>query len=424
MERIKLKNAKAVKVMLLPNNWQKTRLFQYAGASRFAYNWALQKEMESLSSGKGFISDSELRKEFTKLKKLSEYAWLNDVAVDITKQAIKDLVSAYVNYFRKRKDSNYKPYSKRQLEHAERIGITLTEYDKQCHPKFKSKKGFNDYGFYLNADQTYFTENHVYIPAMYKYGNRKRQSLKGSVKLAERNRISIEQKFYNARVSFDGRNWWISVITESTARISDIKIENGIGVDLGIKDTAIFSDGSKFENINKSKRVRLLEKRKRRLQHKVSRQYRLNKKGESYQKTKNIRKSELRLLKLNRRLTNIRHNHIHQITSSIVNREPSFIVIEDLNVSGMMKNKHLSKAVQQQCFYEIRRQLMYKTDSAGIKLIVADRWYPSSKLCNCCGKIKKDLKLSDRIYRCECGYIEDRDVNAAKNLMDYVHIYT
>ena len=409
--------------MLVPNNWQRTRLFQYAGVARFAYNWALRKEMESLSSGKGFISESDLRKEFTVLRNSEECNWLKSVSNDVPKQAIKDLVSAYMKYFKDRKKHKYKPYSKKQIEHAKRIGKILTEYDKHGHPKFKSKKNFKDYSFFNDSYKLFVTDSCVRLSALKKTGNRHRQEVKNTIRLAEVGIIPVNCKLFNPRISFDGLNWWISVSYEVD---DNIRCSNniGLGIDLGVKDTAIFSDGSKFENINKSKRVRLLEKRKRRLQRKVSRQYRLNKKGESYQKTKNIRKSELRLLKLNRRLTNIRQNHIHQITSNIVQREPSFIVIEDLNVSGMMQNKHLSKAIQQQCFYEIRRQLMYKTADNGIQLILADRFFPSSKMCNCCGKIKKNLKLSDRIYRCECGYIEDRDVNAAKNLMDYVHIYT
>ena len=145
----------------------------------------------------------------------------------------------------------------------------------------------------------------------------------------------------------------------------------------------------------------------------------MNKKGERYQKTKNIEKSEKKLLKLDLRLTNIRHNHRLQTVTSIVRKNPAYICIEDLNVSGMMKNKHLSKAVQNQGLYEMRKLIEYKAKNANIPVIVADRWFPSSKTCNCCGNIKKVLKLSERIYRCECGYVEDRDVNAAKNLRDY-----
>ena len=176
---------------------------------------------------------------------------------------------------------------------------------------------------------------------------------------------------------------------------------------------------AKYQNINKIQKVKKLEKRKRRLQRFISRKYEKNKKGENYCKTSNIIKSEQKLLKLNHRLTNIRQNYLHQTTSEIINRKPRFICMEDLNVKGMMKNKHLSKSVQQQCFGEFRRQIEYKSAWNHIPVIIADKWFPSSKLCNCCGNIKKDLKLSDRIYKCECGNVIDRDYQASLNLKRY-----
>ena len=182
---------------------------------------------------------------------------------------------------------------------------------------------------------------------------------------------------------------------------------------------AICSDKNTYKNINKTKTVKKLEKRKRRLQRSVSRKYEQNKKGGSYCKTSNIVKNERLLLKVNHRLTDIRKNYLNQTTSEIVNRKPRFICIEDLNVSGMMKNSHLSKAVQNQGFFEFRKQLEYKCKDKGIQLIVADRFYPSSKLCSCCGAIKEDLKLSDRVYRCDCGNIIDRDFQASLNLEAY-----
>ena len=182
---------------------------------------------------------------------------------------------------------------------------------------------------------------------------------------------------------------------------------------------AICSDGAKYKNINKGQKVKKLEKQKRRLQRSISRSYEKNKKGGSYCKTNNIIKKEKLLLKRNHRLTNIRKNYLNQTTSEIVNRKPRFICIEDLNVSGMMKNKYLSKAVQQQGFYRFRRQIEYKSAWNNIPVIIADRFFPSSKLCSRCGSIKKDLKLSDRIYKCECGNIIDRDFQAALNLKRY-----
>ena len=238
------------------------------------------------------------------------------------------------------------------------------------------------------------------------------------IELCEKGRIPTNCKYLNPRFTYDGLYWYVSVGIEITNKTTPPDGE-GIGVDLGLKDLAICSDGNVYKNINKTQRVRKLEKRKRRLQRSISRRYELNKKEERYCKTRNIIKGEHELLKVTKRLTNIRHNHLHQVTSDIIKRKPSFICIEDLNVSGMMKNKHLSKFVQQQGFYEFRRQIEYKSAWNNIPVIIADRFFPSSKLCSCCGQIKSDLKLADRIYRCDCGNIIDRDVQASMNLKTY-----
>ena len=192
----------------------------------------------------------------------------------------------------------------------------------------------------------------------------------------------------------------------------------------GIKTTQTYQEDDNLhrsvQNLQKIDiKIKQLEKKKRRLQRSISRKYLKNKKGDSYCKTSNIIKSEKKLLKITHRLTNIRYNYMHQTTSEIIKREPSFICIEDLNVKGMMKNRHLSKAVQQQGFYEFRRKMEYKSKWNNIQVIIADRFFPSSKLCSCCGKIKKDLKLSERIYKCECGNVIDRDLQAALNLKKY-----
>ena len=242
------------------------------------------------------------------------------------------------------------------------------------------------------------------------------------VRLAEHGRIPADAKYKNPRISFDGFHWWISVGIEEFCGKEPLSKE-GIGIDLGIKNLAVCSDTNKYKNINKSQTVKKLEKRKRRLQRSISRKYDKNKKGGSYCKTKNIVKKEKLLLKVNHRLTSIRKNHLHQTTSEIVNRKPRFLCIEDLNVHGMMKNRRLSKAVQDQGFFEFRRQMKYKCRKKGILLIVADQFYPSSKLCSCCGKIKKDLKLSDRVYRCSCGTVIDRDFQASLNLKAYGEQY-
>ena len=196
----------------------------------------------------------------------------------------------------------------------------------------------------------------------------------------------------NPRIKYDGINWWITVGIEYEVH-NTIPSNDGIGIDLGIKDLAICSDKTKYQNINKSQKVKKLEKQKRRLQRSISRSYEKNKKGGSYCKTNNIIKKEKLLLKLFHRLTNIRKNYLNQTTSEIVNRKPRFICIEDLNVSGMMKNRHLSKAVQQQGFYEFRRQIEYKSAWNNISVVIANRFFPSSKLCSCCRRLKKRFKV-------------------------------
>lgn len=238
------------------------------------------------------------------------------------------------------------------------------------------------------------------------------------IRLAEHARIPTNAKYFNPRISFDGLNWWISVGIEVLVQHEEPKSQ-GIGIDLGIKDLAICSDGVVYKNINKSDSVKRAERRKRRLQRSVSRKYEKNKKGASYCKTKNVIKNERLLVKIKHRLTNIRKNHLNQATSEIVNRKPRFICIEDLNISGMMKNKYLAKSIQEQCLYAFRKQIVYKSELAGVPIVLADRWFPSSKLCSCCGCIKKDLKLSDRIYKCACGNVIDRDFQASVNLKNY-----
>ena len=379
---------KSIKVRLNPNNKQLTKLFQYAGCDRFAYNWAISREQDNYKQGNKFLSDSELRKEFTQLKKQSEYQWLNEVSNNVTKQAIKDACNTYKRFFKG-----------------------------QCkYPKFKSKKHSTP-SFYQDNIKIQFTDTHVKVESFSMSKKQNKQKLNW-IKLCEKGRIPTDCKYMNPRFTYDGLYWYVSVGIEDNDNTT-LPSNEGIGIDLGIKDLAICSDGNTYKNINKTQTVKKLEKKKRRLQRSISRKYEENKKGASYCKTSNIIKSEKELLKLNHRLTNIRQNYLHQTSAKIVKREPSFICIEDLNVSGMMKNKHLSKAVQQQGFYEFRRQIEYKTMWNNIPVVIADRFFPSSKLCSCCGSIKKDLKLSDRIYKCECGNIIDRDYQAALNLKQY-----
>ena len=379
----------SIKVRLLPNNKQLTKLFQYASCTRFAYNWALAREQENYKEGNKFLQDGELRKEFTQLKKQEDYKWLTKISNNVTKQAIKDACNSYKRFF--------KGQSK--------------------YPKFKSKKRSKP-SFYQDGGKIQFTDTHVKVEG-FTMSHRKNKQKLNWIKLCEKGRIPTNCKYMNPRITYDGLHWWVSVSVEVDNNTNSPPISEGIGIDLGLKDLAVCSDGNTYKNVNKTQKVKKVEKRKRRLQRSISRKYNMNKEGVRYKKTSNIIKREKELLKVIKRLTNIRRNHLHQITSEIVKRKPSFICIEDLNVSGMMKNKHLSKAIQQQGFYEFRRQIEYKSAWNNIPVIIADRFFPSSRLCSCCGEVKKDLKLSDRIYKCDCGNIIDRDFQASLNLKQY-----
>ena len=381
---------KTIRVMIVPNNKQRTRLFQFAGTARFAYNWALDRERKNHEEGEKFLSDNELRKRFTQLKQQDKYKWLYTISNNVCKQAIKDAVTAYRKFF-----------------------DGLANF-----PRYKSRKR-NRPSFYVDPLKIKFTNTHVKLENIALSKKSSKQKLNW-FRLAEHERIPVDTKYFNPRVSFDGINWFLTIGIEYESPITNKCVNSGVGIDLGVKDLAICSSGHVYKNINKTSRVRLLKKKGRRLQRQISRKYTKNKKGESYQKTRNIIKSEKKLVKLNHRLTNIRTDYIQQITTEIIKREPSFVAMEDLNVKGMMKNKHLAKAIQEQKLAEFYRIMQYKCNWNGIAFITADRFYASSKICSVCGNKKLDLKLSDRIYKCKhCGTVIDRDYNASMNLYHY-----
>lgn len=370
---------KSIKVRLEPNNKQNSKMFQSAGTARWAYNWAVGRQEENHKNGGKFISDNDLRKEVTQLKKTEGLKWLNDYSNNITKQAVKDACEAYKKFFKKLSDK----------------------------PKFKSKRKSKS-AFYQDTDKTKFTKTHVRLEKI------------GWVRLTEKNRIPVDVKYSNPRVTHDGISWYISVGIETDIENIELTGES-IGIDLGIKDLAIASNIDKpYKNINKTKKVKKTEKRLRRLQRQVSRKYLKNKKGGSYCKTSNIIKLEKEIIKVHRKLDNTRTDHRHKITTEIVKTKPSRIVMESLNVVGMMKNRHLSKAIAKQGFFEFKAMIIYKAEKYGIEFVEADKWYPSSKTCSCCGHVKPKLSLSERTFKCEnCGSEIDRDKNAATNLSRY-----
>ena len=302
-------------------------------------------------------------------------------------------------------------YSKAVKKSIEDGCTAFTRFFKHqsAFPNFK-RKGKSDVKMYFvkNNPKDCRCERHrLNIPTL------------GWIRMKEKGYIPTTKdgwKIKSGTVSVKADRYYVSVLVE----IPDVKIANnsngGIGIDLGLKDLAIVSNGKTYKNINKSTRIKKLEKKLRREQRCLSRKYENLKKGESTQK--NIQKQKLKVQRLHHKIDNIRTDYINKSIAEIVKTKPSYITIENLNVSGMMKNSHLSKAVASQKFYEFRTKLKAKCDENGIELRVVDRWYPSSKICHCCGAIKKDLKLSDRIYCCDCGYVEDRDFNAALNLRD------
>ena len=377
---------KSFKTEINPTLEQKTKINKTIGTCRYVYNFYLAHNKELHDTGQKFMSGKSfsvwLNNEY--LLNNSDYLWIKEVSSKSVKKSIEDGCVAFTRFF--------KGQSK--------------------FPKFK-KKGKSDVKMYFvkNNPKDCLCERHrINIPTL------------GWVRLKEKGYIPTTKDGYvikSGTVSIKAGRYYVSALVE----IPDTKITNnaneGLGIDLGLKDLAIVSNGKIYKNINKSVRIKKLEKQLRREQRCLSRKYENLKKGESTQRA-NIQKQKLKVQKLHHRIDNIRTDYINKTIAEIVKTKPSYITIEDLNVTGMMKNRHLSKAVASQKFYEFRTKLKIKCDDNGIELRVVDRFYPSSKLCHCCGSIKKDLKLSDRIYKCECGYVEDRDFNASLNLRDAV----
>ena len=405
------------RVKLIPTEDQENLFWQFAGTRRFIYNWGLRRKTEAWISDGLSLTFNDLYKEILYLKDHDpEYMWLKNISCDVAKQALKDLFSAFDRYFKKTKELGYRQYSKTKIEKSKRTGKSLTVYDRNGYPKFKKKLNCEE-GFHQDCCQVKFKDDMVLISRV------------GWVKIAKTGIFPIgygrtDFKLYNCKVKTDGIDWYFVAGVEvnccQNSNEPDTEYGNPIGIDLGIKDLAILSDGTKYKNINKTKKIKQLEKRKRRLQRQVSRKYERNKIGDKYVKTKNSIKLQRKILKITKHLDGIRKDYRHKITSEIVKREPIFICMEDLNVSGMMNNRHLSKSISDQGIGYFRKYMEYKCEERNIPLYFADRWYPSSKTCSCCGYINKELKLKDRIYNCpSCGKSFDRDINASINLMEY-----
>ena len=375
---------KSFKTEINPTEEQKVKIRKTIGTCRFIYNFYLAHNKELHESGKKFMSSSRFRVWLNNeyLPNHSEYSWIKEAYSKSVTQAVNDGQTAFTRFFN----------------------------HKSAFPKFK-KKGKSDVKMYFvrNNPKDCRCERHrIKIPSL------------GWVRIKEKGYIPTTKDGYvikSGHVSIKADRYYVSVLIEIPDKTTASNSSEGIGIDLGLKDFAIVSNGKTYKNINKSARLRKLEKKLAREQRGLSRKYENLKKGGSTQK-KNIQKQRLKIQKLHQRIDNIRTDYINKIIAEIVKTKPSYITIEDLNVSGMMKNRHLSKAVASQKFYEFKTKLLAKCKETGIELRIVDRWFPSSKTCHCCKHIKKDLKLSDRVFRCDCGYIEDRDFNAALNLRD------
>lgn len=379
---------KGFKVRLFPNEVQTQLLWKHINVSRFVWNYALAEQLNRYKNGEKHLNKYGMSDIFIVLKQSEKYAWLKEVSAHTIGNVCIDLDKAYARFFKK-------------------IG---------GKPKFK-KKGKCKNAFPVRYENVYFINDCVNIE---KIGKIKYQSDK------ELPQGRNACKFTNPRIAFENNKWILSFGMECENQARELN-DFSVGIDLGFKELAVVAYGENhkvYKNINKSKRVKTLKHKLVHLQRKVSRKYETNNKHKVYDtkwyKSNGILKTEEQIRKICNQLSNIRKDYTHQTTHEIISLLPKRVVMEDLNVSGMMKNKHLSKAIAEQTFYEFIRQMKYKCEYNGIEFVQVDRFYPSSKTCHKCGCIKHDLKLSDRTYICsECGEVIDRDLNAAINLANY-----
>ena len=375
---------KSYKIRLYPTKEQEKKMWEHIYACRYVWNHMLALQELRYKNSEKHLSRYDMIRCLTSLKKEDDKLWLKEVSNASLQIICTDLSKAYDRFFKK-----------------------LSR-----HPKFKTRKKSQP-NFPIRDDRMWFDGVYVKIEKI------------GKVKYKTDFEIPLGtgNKFTNPRVLYKNGKWLLGFGMECENQ-AFVLTDKPMGIDLGIKETMTVAYGNEsivFHNINKSRSIRLLNKQMKHLQRSISRKYEQNRQSNKFVKTRNIERAEERLRRLYARLTNIRNNYNHQCTHKLVSLLPSRVVMEDLNVQGMMKNKHLSKAISEQCFYEIIRQMKYKCEWNNIPFYQVDRFYPSSKTCCKCGCVKKDLKLSDRTYICsECGNVIDRDLNAAINLQKYI----
>lgn len=374
---------RAYKLEIKPTKEQREKLIRTFGVCRYVYNMYIATNRVNYEEGRKFMSGYDFSKWLNNVhtKQNQQDLWIKTVSSKAVKQSIMNAERAYKNFFK---------------------GLSK-------HPRFKKKARQDVKAYFPKNNQTDFEvkRHQIKVPTL------------GWVTLKEYGYLPKDAVIKSGTVSQKANRFYISVLCEVPECNKQTPKSEGIGIDLGIKEFAIMSNGKVYENINKTDKVRKLEKRLKRAQRKLSRSYEQNKlkKAGEICYFKNRQKQICRVQKLHQRLANIRENYQKHIVNDLVKTKPTFIAIEDLNVRGMMKNRHLSKAIAQQGFFNFRAKLQMKCEAYGIELRLVNRFYPSSKLCSCCGYKKVDLTLKDRIYECvNCHEVLDRDLNAAMNL--------
>ena len=380
---------KSYKTEIDPTPQQKQKINKTIGTCRFVYNFFISHNKEIYETEKRYVSEGEFRKwmnnEF--IPNNEEFKWIKEAYSKAVTQSVKHADHAFKKFFN----------------------------NGAGFPRFKKKNKSDVKMYFVKNNKTdCLCERHrIKIPTL------------GWVKIKEKGYIPTNQVISSGTVSKRAGRYYVSVVvSDETQDVKQSKDLNdfGIGIDLGVKDFAVISDGTVKKNINKTAKMKKLEKKLKREQRSLSRKYedfkKRNKEKKGEATRQNIQKQVLKVQKIHKKMDDIRTDYINKTINEIVKTKPSYITIEDLNVTGMMKNRHLSKAVATQKFYEFRTKLEAKCKENGIELRIVDRWYPSSKMCNKCGNIKKDLKLSDRKYVCTCGHTADRDYNASLNLRD------
>ena len=378
---------KGYTIRIYPTKDQEELLRKHIGCCRFIWNHMIEIQKTRYQTGEKYLNHFGMIKLIPSIKK--EFPWLNEVSNHSLQLICKDVNTAYQRFFNK--ISNY--------------------------PKFKSKKKSKlSYPVRSESNAFYFKENVVQISKV------------GKVKYrADYPNLNLEEisKFSNVRISNENDKWILAFSVECENQVQTTEKHGSLGIDLGVGRLAVVSHNGKkltYSNINKSKQVNQLKRKLKHVQKVISRKYEVGNKlnEKKFQKTNSILKYEKLLKRIYRKISNIRKDQRHKVTRELVNLNPAVVIMEDLNVSGMMKNKHLSRSIAEMGFYDFIRIMKYKCEESGIKFFQVDRFFPSSKTCSHCGCIHKTLKLSDRIFECpECGFTTDRDFNAAMNLEHY-----